>query len=84
MQYRRPVGAGPSSKTWPRWAPQWLHTTSLRTMNRLRSASVLTFWSSCGRVKLGQPVPESNLLAESNSGAPQQTHLYDPSALLFQ
>ena len=30
MQKRRPVGAGPSSKTWPRWAPQVLQTTSVR------------------------------------------------------
>ncbi len=28
-----------------------------------------------GRVKLGQPLPESNLSSERNSGSPQQTHL---------
>src|SRR5690554_6482398 len=32
MQYRRPVGAGPSGKTWPRWPPQLAHLTSVRTM----------------------------------------------------
>ena len=31
--------------------------------------------SSIGFQKLGQPVPESNLVSESKSGAPQQTHL---------
>ena len=34
--------------------------------------------------KLGQPVPESNLVSELNSGAPQQTQWYIPVALLFQ
>src|SRR6266478_3068792 len=32
MQYRRPVGCGPSSNTCPRWPPQSLHFTSVRTM----------------------------------------------------
>jgi hypothetical protein len=30
MQYRSPVGLGPSGNTWPRWAPQLLQTTSVR------------------------------------------------------
>ena len=34
--------------------------------------------------KLGQPVPESNLVAELKSGAPQQTQWYMPVALLSQ
>ena len=34
--------------------------------------------------KLGQPVPESNLVSELNKGAPQQTQWYIPVALLFQ
>ena len=34
--------------------------------------------------KLGQPVPDSNFVAELNSGAPQQTQWYIPVALLFQ
>jgi len=35
MQWRWPVGSGPSSKTWPRWALQRLQSTSVRRMNRL-------------------------------------------------
>ena len=34
--------------------------------------------------KLGQPVPESNLVSELNRGDPQQTQWYIPVALLFQ
>ncbi len=32
MQKRRPVGAGPSGNTWPRWAWQRLQVTSVRAM----------------------------------------------------
>jgi hypothetical protein len=32
MQKRFPVGAGPSSKTWPRWALQRPQTTSVRSI----------------------------------------------------
>ncbi len=39
MQYRKPVGGGPSSKTWPRWASQRAHSTSTRFMKRLVSVS---------------------------------------------
>jgi hypothetical protein len=31
--------------------------------------------AAIGFQKLGQPVPESYLVEESNSGSPQQTHL---------
>jgi len=37
MQYRRPVGSGPSSNTWPRWASHRLHNTSVLTTARLSS-----------------------------------------------
>ena len=40
MQKRRPVGRGPSRKTWPRCALQSRHMTSVRTMNELRSVAV--------------------------------------------
>lgn len=33
MQYRCPVGPGPSSKTCPRWAPERESTTSIRMKN---------------------------------------------------
>jgi hypothetical protein len=42
-------------------------------MNQLRSAFLATLPSVSGCQKLGQPVPESNFAAESNSGWPQQT-----------
>ena len=32
MQYRNPVGAGPSGNTCPRWLPQLLHITSVRSI----------------------------------------------------
>ena len=62
--------AGPSSKTWPRCASQREQSTSVRRIRKLLSASVSTDSSSIGRSKLGQPVPESNLLSELNSGLP--------------
>src|SRR5262245_14279127 len=30
MQYRKPVGCGPSGKTWPRWASQRAQATAMR------------------------------------------------------
>src|SRR5438094_2720316 len=83
-QKRWPVGGGPSSKTWPRWASQRLQSTSVRVINKPRSVARETFSSSTGCQKLGQPVPESNLVAESNSGWSQQTQRYSPSPLVFQ
>ncbi|MNY18032.1 hypothetical protein D3C86_1513850 [compost metagenome] len=47
-QYRRWVGAGPSLKTWPTCAPQWLHMTSVRTMPWLRSTASSMFSPSTG------------------------------------
>ena len=38
-----------------------------------RSVCALTAPSATGAQKLGQPVPDSNLVSEENSGAPQQT-----------
>jgi hypothetical protein len=46
---------------------------------RVRIAPVLT-----PSQKLGQPVPESNLVALLNSSASQQTQWYIPAALWFQ
>lgn len=33
MQYRFPVGLGPSSNTWPRWAPHFEQRASVRFMS---------------------------------------------------
>src|SRR5678810_669659 len=79
MQYRIPVGRGPSSNTCPRCAPQLPHTTSVRTMPYVVSRCSSTASVSSGRKKLGHPVPDSNLVSEENNGAPQQTHSYVPS-----
>ena len=38
------------------------------------SSFVITFSSSADAVKLGQPVPESNLLRESKRSSPQPEH----------
>ena len=73
MQYRRPVGFGPSSKTWPRWAPSTVQWTSSRTMSKLVSRVTSTKPGSIGLVKLGQPVPLSNLSRLSNNGVSLQT-----------
>src|ERR1700675_2523468 len=70
MQYLRPVGAGPSSKTWPRCASHLLQRTSVRLIKRLLSVSVLTLASDAGAKKLGHPVPESNFASESKSVLP--------------
>ncbi len=71
MQYRSPVGLGPSSKTWPRWEPQFAHATSVRRMNRVRSSISRRLPVPIGAEKLGQPVPESNLALEAKRSFPQ-------------
>ena len=71
MQYRFPVGPGPSSNTWPRWPPQAAQMTSVRIIPWLVSVSVTTLSSAAGSTKLGQPVPESNFASERKSSAPQ-------------
>jgi hypothetical protein len=40
-------------------------------MNRLLSGRSSTASATAGSVKLGQPVPESNLVSAANSVAPQ-------------
>ena len=42
-------------------------------MNSERSVFVFTFAGSSGFVKLGHPVPESNLSRELKSGSPETT-----------
>ena len=53
MQYRNPVGAGPSRKTWPRCASQAAHTTSVRRMNTVLSAISRTLSFEMRRVERG-------------------------------
>ncbi len=61
MQYRCPLGRGPSLKTWPRCEPQRRHRTSVRTIKNARSRCNVTATESAGSAKLGQPVPEFEL-----------------------
>ena len=78
MQYRSPVGCGPSSNTCPRCPPHPAQCTSVRTISQLRSTLVATACSR-GRQKLGQPVPLSNFVLEANSSRPHPAHLKTPS-----
>jgi len=48
MQYRKPVGFGPSGNTWPRWASHRAHRTSSRSMKRLLSDPIVTFSFATG------------------------------------
>ena len=73
MQKRLPVGGGPSSKTWPRWDSASEERTSVRGRIALQSVRSYTAPGSSGFVKLGQPVPDSNLSSELNSGSPETT-----------
>ena len=50
----------------------------------LRSSLVVIASGDTPSQKLGQPVPESNFVAELNSGASQQMQWYKPVFLLFQ
>src|SRR5208282_403002 len=77
MQYRRPVGGGPSGNTWPRCEPQRAQCTSVRLMPH-ESSTVLPSAPATGEVKLGQPVPLSNLVVPSNKGWPQPAQLNTP------
>src|SRR5919108_1992231 len=65
IQYLFPVGRGPSSKTWPRCAPQLLHWTSILRIPWLLSTMNFKFCILAGAQKLSQPVPESNFVSES-------------------
>ncbi len=73
MQKRSPVGWGPSGKRWPRWAPHVAQRTSVRTMPCEVSVMSSTLSGSTASQKLGQPVPESNLVSERKSSSPHTT-----------
>ena len=81
MQNLFPVGSGPSSKTWPKCPPHFLHNTSVLCMNKLLSAFISTL-PLTGEKKLGQPVPESYFVSEENNSLPQAAHTYMPFSLL--
>src|SRR3989344_4029106 len=81
MQNLFPVGIGPSSNTWPKWPPHFLHMTSVLVMNKLLSVFNSIFFLMALE-KLGQPVPESNFVPEENNSAPQPAQTYIPLFLL--
>src|SRR5690606_21534559 len=82
MQYRSPVGGGPSSKTCPRCPSHRAHVISMRTIPWLVSRISRTCAGSTGWKKLGHPVPELNFESEENSGSPHSAQTYVPSFLL--
>jgi len=84
MQKRCPVGAGPSSNKCPRCESLLLERTSVRSMPKLRSDFSATFFFSIGLVKLGQPLPLSNLSSELKSGSPLTISTYMPARWLSQ
>src|SRR6266487_6626852 len=78
------VSRGPSLKTCPRCAPQFLQTTSVRLIKSELSSCSSMFSLFTGSSKLGHPVPESNLASDENNGAPQATHSYIPFSWLLK
>lgn len=80
MQNLFPSGGGPSVKTWPRCAPQRAQSTSSRIIPADRSTWIVIFCSETALLKLGHPVPESNLSSERKRSMPQQAQAYTPSA----
>jgi len=74
MQYRKPVGGGPSLNTCPWWPPHLVQCTSVRGPNSFQSVLVPIAESAMGFQKLGHPVPLSNLCSEENKGRSQAAH----------
>jgi hypothetical protein len=52
-----------------------VHITSIRGSPSLLSTSLSIRSAASGWLKLGQPVPESNFVAELNRKVPQQTQV---------
>ena len=55
IQYLLFVGFGPSSNTWPRWAPHLLQVTSIRDIPWDLSSMSFKFFESVISKKLGHP-----------------------------
>ena len=71
MQYRSPVGGGPSGNTCPWWLSQRAQRVSVRIMPWLVSVWSDTTSGRTGWVKLGHPDPDSYLSPQFNSPIPQ-------------
>lgn len=79
MQNLCPVGVGPSVNRWPRCELQSAQITSVLDIPWLKSGTKLTLLGIASS-KLGQPLPESNLLSEIKIGLPQAPHTKIPSS----
>jgi len=62
--------------------PQFPQTTLVRPRKVVVFGRSPNASATAGSVKLGQPVPESNFVLESNRRAPQAAQRYSPDALL--
>lgn len=83
MQYRCPIGAGPSLNKCPRCEPQFLQVTSV-LVNPSESSGISSICSLLtGLSKLGQPDPESNFVSEENSSCPQAAQTYIPESIFW-
>ena len=80
MQYRSPVGLGPSGKTCPRCPLHLTQWTSVRRMKKALSTLSSTEEPSVvsGAKNEGQPVPLSNLAELENSLVPHPAHVNVP------
>src|SRR3989344_1754558 len=73
MQYRFPVGVGPSSKTCPKCEPQRAHVISVLSIPNVPSRCCRVASGSAAS-KEGQPVPESNFASDEKSALPHALH----------
>lgn len=84
IQYRRPVGCGPSLNTWPRWPEQREHCTSVRGKKKMLLSSTSLTPPGTASKNEGHPVPLSNLAALSKTALLQPAHWNVPDrASLF-
>jgi len=71
MQYRNPLGAGPSGNTMPKVASQVLQTVSTRFRNAGPSKRYAMTFAATACVNDGQPIPDSNFSEASKSTVSQ-------------
>ena len=71
IQYLNLEGSGPSSKTCPKCESPYLLRTSILLIPYELSSFLTMYFGSIGFVKLGHPVPDSNLSVELNKGSPE-------------
>lgn len=72
------LSCGPSSNTWPKWASQLLHLTSVRTIPKLMSFIFLMLAPLSSSKNAGHPHPLSNFCSDENKGILQTMQLQIP------